>query len=71
LDVLVFFIVACCALLSAVLALALLREARLRKTLEALLERILNSWRRFHVSNNPDPPRCDTSGSGTDTDHKL
>jgi hypothetical protein len=53
--VLVFLIVTYCALLSAVLALALLREVRLRKTLESLLNRILSSWRKRHGKNNSDP----------------
>ena len=34
------------ALLSAVLAVALYREVRLRRALEALLYKILNTWRQ-------------------------
>ena len=68
---LVFLIVASCALLSAVLALALLREVRLRKTLEALLKRILNSWRRFHGRNDSDPPCQVSPDSRDDADRQL
>lgn len=50
---LVFLVLACCALLTAVLALALLREIRLRKALAALLQKILKTWRsRFHDKGN-------------------
>src|SRR5947207_1197385 len=38
--VLIFLVIAGCALLTAVLALALVREVRLRRALEALLRRI-------------------------------
>jgi hypothetical protein len=49
---------AACALLSAILALALLREVRLRRALEALLRRILSTWRRFRSEHDSDmPPR--------------
>src|SRR4051812_43982086 len=48
--VLMFVVVASCALLTAVLALALVRETRLRRTLEALLTKIINRWRQFHGS---------------------
>jgi hypothetical protein len=49
--VLFYLALAACALLSAVLALALVREVRLRRALEALLRRILSTWRRFNGSN--------------------
>ena len=42
-----YLALAACALLSAVLALVLVREVRLRRALEALLRRILSTWRRF------------------------
>jgi hypothetical protein len=66
--VLIFVVVASCALLTAVLALALVRENRLRRALEALLTKLLNSWKRIHDSdhcyhaNEPDAPRTDSSG---------
>ena len=44
------------ALLSAVLALALLREVRLRRALEAVLRRILSTWRRFRSPHDTQPP---------------
>src|SRR5437763_13781628 len=43
---LIFLVLASCALLTAVLALALLREIRLRKALEALWHKLLSTWRR-------------------------
>jgi hypothetical protein len=53
-----FLALAAGALLSAVLALALLREVRLRRALEALLRRILSTWRRFRSEHDPEmPPR--------------
>jgi hypothetical protein len=56
--VLFLFALAAGALLSAVLALALLREARLRRALEAILRRILSTWRRFRSSHDSQiPPR--------------
>lgn len=45
-----YLALASCALLSAVLAIALLREVRLRRAVEALLRRILSTWRRFDGS---------------------
>jgi hypothetical protein len=57
--VLIFLVIASCALLTAVLALALLREMRLRQALEALLKRILQMWRSFHGTRDPSAPRCD------------
>ena len=46
------------ALLSAVLALALLREVRLRRALEAVLRRLLTTWRRFRSQHDSQtPPR--------------
>jgi hypothetical protein len=46
------------ALLSAVLALALLREVRLRRALEAVLRQILSIWRRFRSPHDSQmPPR--------------
>ena len=58
---LVYLVGASGALLSAVLAVALWREVRLRKALEALLERILHSWRRFHGDQGSNPLHRDTS----------
>jgi hypothetical protein len=55
--VLFYLALAACALLSVVLALALVREVRLRRALEALLHRILSTWRRFHGSNPTRPGR--------------
>ncbi len=53
-----FIALAAGALLSAVLALALLREVRLRRALEALLRRILMTWRRFRSPDESQtPPR--------------
>jgi hypothetical protein len=56
----VLFIIALAAgaLLSAVLALALLRERRLRLALEAVLRRLLTTWRRFRSQHDSQtPPR--------------
>jgi hypothetical protein len=69
--VLVFLVVASCALLTAVLALALVREIRLRKALEALLKRILNTWRRFHATNGPDATHRTTEDGDADRNHEL
>ena len=53
-----FVALAAGALLSAVLALALLREVRLRRALEAVLRRILSTWRRFRSTHDSQrPPR--------------
>ena len=52
-----YLALAASALLSAVLALALVREVRLRRALEALLRRILSTWRRFNGSNSTRPGR--------------
>jgi hypothetical protein len=60
--VLFYLALAASALLSVVLALALVREVRLRRALEALLRRILKTWRRIHGSN---PTR---SGRNADRD---
>jgi hypothetical protein len=63
--VVVFLLLAACALLAAVLALALLREIRLRRALEALLQKILNTWRTFHVSKHPsESTRTAEDGAG-------
>ena len=54
----VFVALAAGALLSAVLALALLREVRLRRALEAVLRRLLSTWRRFRSQHHSQmPPR--------------
>jgi hypothetical protein len=45
------------AMLSAVLALALWREARLRRALETLLRRILTAWRRGNAQHDADDRR--------------
>jgi len=42
----VLFVVVASSILAAVLALALVREVRLRRALELLLSRILAAWRR-------------------------
>jgi hypothetical protein len=62
--VLFYLALATCALLSAVLALALVREVRLRRAVEALLRRILSTWRRFHGSNPTRPGRNADRDSG-------
>jgi hypothetical protein len=54
--VMFFFALAAGALLSAVLALALLREVRLRRALEAVLRRLLTTWRRFRSPHDTQPP---------------
>jgi hypothetical protein len=51
------FALAACALLSAILAIALVREVRLRRALALLLRRILTTWRRFHGPRQLDPER--------------
>jgi hypothetical protein len=48
---------AACALLSAVLALALVREVRLRRALEAVLRRLLAAWRGFRGERETDAQR--------------
>jgi hypothetical protein len=60
----VVMVIGSCALLTAVLALALLREIRLRKALEALLRKLLNTWRKLHGpkttgTNETDPGQSD------------
>jgi hypothetical protein len=67
--VLVYVALAAGALLSAVLALALLREIRLRRVLESLLRRILSIWRKLHAPNDSDsrPP----AASDRDPDERL
>jgi hypothetical protein len=50
-------IVAALALLASVLTLALVREVRLRRALEALLRRILTTWRKLHAPNDSDSRR--------------
>ena len=64
-HVMLLVALAACALLSAVLALALLREVRLRRALEAVLRRLLTTWRRFRSQHDsqlpprgPDDPDC-------------
>jgi len=69
--VLVFLVVTSCALLTAVLALALLREIRLRKALEALLKKILNTWRRFHATHRPDEVHQAADDHGADGHDEL
>jgi hypothetical protein len=56
---LVFVVVAACSSLSAVLAVALVREVRLRRALEALLRQIFTLWRRA---------RDDVAATDRDTD---
>src|SRR5205085_11631965 len=68
---LVFLVVASCALLTAVLALALLREIRLRKALEALLQRILNTWRRFHATKDRGEKRRPADDPDANSDPRL
>jgi hypothetical protein len=67
--VLFYFALAAGALLSAVLALALVREVRLRRALEALLRRLLTTWRKLHAPPDPDPQRADDRDN--DTDQRL
>ena len=57
------------ALLSAVLALALVREVRLRRALEALLRRILTTWRKLNAPNESDPRR--SGDRRADPDQRL
>jgi hypothetical protein len=45
-------------MLTAVLAFALLREVQLRKAMEVLLRRIVNTWRRFHAPKEDDLQAC-------------
>jgi hypothetical protein len=67
--VLFYLAIAAGTLLSAVLALALLREVRLRRALEALLRRILTAWRKMHESNESDTPR--PRAPNPDSDDRL
>lgn len=61
-----FFALAAGALLSAVLALALLREVRLRRALEAVLRRLLTTWRRFRSNHDSHASRRGTGGPDRD-----
>ena len=68
--VFLFLAIAAGTLLSAVLALALVREVRLRRALTALLRRILTAWRTMHdshVSDDTRPPRA----HNPDSDDRL
>ncbi len=46
-----YVVVLASSLLAVVLALALAREARLRRALQSLLARIFNHWRNAHEAN--------------------
>src|SRR5438045_2906015 len=70
-SMLVCLVVASVCLLSAVLALALLREVRLRRALEALLRRILNTWRQFHAAKKTGPARRAANDPHDDRDGRL
>jgi len=63
--VFLFLAIAAGTLLSAVLALALMREVRLRRALEALLRRILTTWRKMHDTHESAtrPPRAHNADS--------
>jgi hypothetical protein len=63
---LVFLVLASVCLLSAVLALALMREVRLRRAVEALLRRILNTWRQFHAPKRSRPATNDADRNHID-----
>ena len=53
------FVVVASSILAAVLALALVREVRLRRALEVLLARILAAWRRRSDRSASDSPHAD------------
>jgi hypothetical protein len=59
--VLVFVALAASAVLTAVLALALVREVRLRRALEALLTKLLITWRQFRDPKNDRATNCHRS----------
>jgi hypothetical protein len=68
----VFVLVGSCALLTAILAVALLREARLRRALEQLLRRILTRWRHFDAKEDkPQEDEQATFRADTSADHRL
>ena len=54
------FVVVASSILAAVLALALVREVRLRRALELLLSRILAAWTRRSDRSTPEPRDSDS-----------
>jgi hypothetical protein len=64
--VLFYLALATSALLSAMLALALVREIRLRRALEALLRRILSTWRRLNGSSHTRSGHNDRDSGSSD-----
>ena len=56
-----YVVVLASGMLATVLALALAREARLRRALQALLARIFNHWRNSHETDHAG--RHDPAGS--------
>jgi hypothetical protein len=63
--------IASICLLSAVLALALLREVRLRQALERLLKKLLHAWRKFHATNPSEPVQRAADDSGSHNDDRM
>ena len=63
-------IVLALSLLAAVLALALLRERRLRLALEALVSKLFNLWRNSHADDNQNKSAVQPSDTGFD-DRRL
>ena len=62
----------CVSMLAAALALALLRERRLRRAVETLLTKLFRLWRIHHVDDplRPPDPR-DHRPDATDDVHRL
>ena len=70
-----YAVVLASSLLAVVLALALAREARLRRALQALLARIFKHWRNADEANHSGKTSANPSGHGgvflVDTGHVI
>ena len=63
-------IVLALSLLAAVLAVALLRERRLRLALETLVSKLFNLWRNSHADDNQNKSAVQSSDAGLDNDRR-
>ena len=64
-------IVLALSLLAAVLAVALLRERRLRLALEALVSKLFNLWRNSHADDYQNKSVVQPGDAGMDDDRRL
>ena len=62
-------VVVAVSVLAAVLAIALLRQRRLRLALEALVLKLVKLWRNTHADRQQRP--ADSDGTHVDRDHRL